>query len=89
VRVPEVLPPPPPPPPPPPKPGVKVAEAELRPNEIQDLADVIGELVAAAVGLELTFQLRVELAGAPKLPDAVVDKINQLLAGVTEGLKLV
>ncbi|MCR4442858.1 MAG: DUF499 domain-containing protein [Peptococcaceae bacterium] len=87
MRVPEVVSPST-PPPPPPKPGVKVAEAELRPNEIQDLADVIGELVAATVGLELTFKLRVELAGTPELPDEVVARVNELLAGVADTLKL-
>ncbi|MFZ5634688.1 MAG: DUF499 domain-containing protein [Bacillota bacterium] len=89
LRVPDVLPPPPPHQPVPPKPGVKVAEAELRPSEIQDLADVVGELLAIAVGYELTFRLRLELAGAPELPDGVVEKINRLLAGITDNLKLV
>src|SRR5262249_17489028 len=35
---------PPPPQPPPPRPGIRVAEAELRPNELQDLADVVGKI---------------------------------------------
>ena len=43
---------------PPPKPGVLVAEADLRPNEIQDLADVIGDIVSVAAGYDLTFHLR-------------------------------
>jgi hypothetical protein len=90
VRVPESvsIPPLPPPPVTPRKPGSKVAEAELRPNEIQDLAEIIGELVGAAVGYELTFHLRVELSGEISLPDDVVDRVNQLLEEVTDELKL-
>jgi hypothetical protein len=63
----------------PPKPGVRVAEADLRPNEIQDLADVIGELTAAAAGTELKFHLRIELGGAAPASDEVVKKVNAVL----------
>lgn len=89
LRVPEMGPPPPPPPPPPRKPGVKVAEADLRPHEIQDLADVVGDLAGAAVGYELTFRLRIELGGESDLPDEVVDKINQIVNSISENLKLI
>ena len=88
VRIPSVVIPPVPLPPPPSKPGSKVAEAELRPNEIQDLAEIVGELIAATVGYELTFHLRVELSGETSLPDDVVDKVNQLLKEVSDELEL-
>lgn len=90
LRVPagEVVPPPTPPPPLPPKPGFKVAQAELRPHQIQDLAEIIGELVNAAVGYELVFRLRVELGGAAALPAEVVQKINELLGQIAADLEL-
>src|SRR5205085_12481540 len=62
VRLPSKGPPPPPPLPPPPT-GVRVAQAELRPNQLQDVADQVGELTRAAVGHDLKFLLRTELGG--------------------------
>lgn len=90
LRVPaeEVVPPVEPPPPLPPKPGFKVARAELRPHQIQDLAEVIGELVSATVGYELVFRLQVELGGATALPDETIRKVNELLGAVAADLKL-
>ncbi|MEW6447215.1 MAG: DUF499 domain-containing protein [Bacillota bacterium] len=90
LRVPaeEVVPPVEPPPPLPPKPGFKVARAELRPHQIQDLAEVIGELVNATVGYELVFRLQVELGGTAALPDEIIRKVNELLGAVAADLKL-
>ena len=84
----EVVAPPTPPPPLPPKLGFKVAQAELRPHQIQDLAEIIGELVNATVGYELVFRLRIELGGATELPEEVVQTVNRLLAGVAKDLQL-
>ncbi|MBI4454518.1 MAG: ATP-binding protein [Acidobacteria bacterium] len=70
------------------KPGVLVAESELRANEIQDLADQIGEITKAAVGADLKFYLRVELGESTPPQDDVTAKINKLLGEITEGLKL-
>ena len=70
------------PPTPAPPPGRLVADAELRPNEIQDLADQIAEVVKAAVGLELRFRVRVELGGDKPPSPEVVAKINELLRAI-------
>ena len=80
--------PPPPPPPPLPKPGVFVAEADLRPNEIQDLADVVGELAAAAAGYDLNWQVRLEVGGKEALPEDVRRKLNKILGEVKDGFEL-
>jgi len=80
--------PPPPPPPPPPPTGVLVAEAELQPSEIQDLADVVGELTAAAIGYRLKYRIQIELSGDPTPPETVVEAINKKLAEVSKELKL-
>ena len=58
VRVPKGVPSPPPPPPPD---GEWVAEADLQPSQIQDLAETMGDLLKAAAGIEIKFHLRVEL----------------------------
>lgn len=76
------------PPPPPPQPGVLVAEAELATNEIQDLAEVIGNIRLATAGHELKFRLRIELGDSGLPPDEVVKKVNELLKGVSAKLQL-
>ena len=72
-----------------PKPaGVLTAEATLRANGIQDLANQIPDLVKAAVGHDLKFRVRVEPGGeTPPDPDAV-DRINVLLAEASERWRL-
>jgi hypothetical protein len=74
------------PPPPPQPPGIYVAEADLEVYELQDLADVVGELVEATAGYDLAFRIRVELGGNP--PDEMVDAANGVLGGVLEDLRL-
>lgn len=71
-------------------PGLLVAEATLSADRIQDLADEIPEMLKAAVDHELNFGLRVELGGeteSPPDPDTV-ERINNLLAKVSENMKL-
>jgi hypothetical protein len=71
-----------------PAPGTLVAEAELRLNELQDLADSIATIRQAAVGFDLKFRLRLELSGPPRPPDDVVAKINLLLQEISAQLRL-
>jgi hypothetical protein len=80
--------PPPPPPPPPPKPGTRIGEADLKPNQIQDLADVMGDLLKARAGCEIGFRLRVEVSGKENPPDAVITAINDVLKGVSKEMKV-
>jgi hypothetical protein len=65
-----------------------VAEAELRLNELQDLADSVANIRQAAVGFDLKFRLRLELSGVSCLPDDGVAKINLLLQEISEQLRL-
>ena len=69
-------------------PGVLIAEAELRPNELQDLADQIGDITKAAVGHELKFMLRIELGGKTRPPEETIKAINEKLQEVSEDLEL-
>jgi Protein of unknown function (DUF499) len=77
-----------PPPPPPVRPGVLVAEASLRTNQIQDLAEVAGDLASAAAGYDLKFNLRVELGGDKTPTESVIEKVNAVLKDVSAELKL-
>lgn len=84
VRVPEFAPPPPPPPPVPNRQGALTAEAILSSEEIQDLAEVMGDLLSVSVGQELNFRLRIE--AGEKTPKEVIDKLNQILNEVNKNL---
>ena len=69
-------------------PGLLVATADLEAHGIQDLADQIPGITDAAIGEDLKFNIRVELGGeTPPDPEAV-EKINRLLAEVSEDMKL-
>jgi hypothetical protein len=75
-------------PPPPPPPGAFIAEADLRPNQIQDLADVVGDLTKAAAGHELKLHLHIELGGEEPPPDRTVEEVNKILRTVSGDMKL-
>ena len=68
--------------------GRLIAEAELRPNEIQDLADQIGEVVKAAAGLELLVRVRIELGGAERPSPQATEKINEILRAIRDEFQL-
>jgi hypothetical protein len=69
-------------------PGQFIAEATIGDYEIQNLADLIGELRKETIDLELIFHLRVELGPISKVSDTKLAKVNELLAEVTEELRL-
>ena len=75
---------------PPPKKGYGARQlmAELRPNEIQDLADQLGELTKAAAGHDLKFSLQIELGSDQQPPDEVVEQMNRILGGIKKGMRL-
>ena len=68
--------------------GTVTAEATLEANGIQDLADQIPEMAMAAVGLELKFNVQIELSGDNPPELSIVEAINSLLAAVSEDLEL-
>jgi hypothetical protein len=73
---------------PPPATGVHVAEAELQPDQIQDLAEKLPELLHATAGLELRLRLRVELGGDSPPSDDNLEEIRGILEEICRGLKL-
>ena len=68
--------------------GLLTAEAVLEANGIQDLADQIPEITKAAIGNDLKFGVRVELGGKGPPSAEAVEKINELLAEVSDTLRL-
>ena len=76
-------------PPPPPPPNVLIAEAELKPNEIQDFAEQLPDIRKATGNLDLKLHLRLELDGREKSPAKdMVAKLEQLAHQGLQGLVL-
>ena len=73
-------------PPSPPSVQAFVAEAEVSPNQIQDLAESLGAILTAAAGREMKFKIRIELEH--KAAKTVVNQVNELLKEITAKLKL-
>ena len=72
-------------------PGALVAEADLRPNQIQELADQIGELTrlaTAASGTPLAFHLRITLSGSQQISSESLATLNEVLQKVSGNLKM-
>ncbi len=73
---------------PPPPTGVHIAEAAIEPDQIQDLAEKLPDLLHAAAGLELRLRLRVELGGDPPPSDEKLEEVRALLEEICPELKL-
>ena len=69
-------------------PNLHVAEAELGIEEVQNLADVVADVQAAAAGHNVRFKLRVEVGSGQPVPAKVVEQIAELLSGVSADLDL-
>lgn len=61
---------------------------ELEASEVQDLAEVVGDLMKAAAGQRLRFKVTVELGESTSVPQGVVDEVNNHLANIKTGWKL-
>lgn len=68
--------------------GAYVAESELRPDEIQSLAEMMGDLLREAAGLDLKFKVQIQLIGDGTVPDDRVAALNEVLAQVSEEIRL-
>ena len=72
-------------PPPPAATGGKAHQAKLDPSRIQDLADEVPDLLAAAGGSELWFHVGVTLEG--EVTEKARSEVDAVLARVSENLK--
>jgi hypothetical protein len=80
----------PPTPPQPPLPlGARSGQADLRPNQLQDLADAIGKILSQAAGYDLKFTVRLQVGGGEgEVPVSVVDAINAVLRGIDPNFEI-
>jgi hypothetical protein len=76
-----------PPGPRPESPGFR-AHATLEVNELQDLADKIGDVLGAGAGLQIRIDVGLDVQGVDTLVDDRIDKMNAVLAKVRAGLVL-
>ncbi|MDE0077722.1 MAG: DUF499 domain-containing protein [Caldilineaceae bacterium] len=68
--------------------GMLAAEATLEGHGIQDLAEMVPEILEAAVGDPIEFQVRIQFGGDEAPDREKVERINELLAEVSEELRL-
>jgi Protein of unknown function (DUF499) len=66
--------------------GIYTSSAVLQPNELQDLVDVLDDIVKAAVGVPLRFQLQISLGDGDDIGSAKVEEVNKLLEAVSPDL---
>jgi len=67
--------------------GSKVATSELQLHEVQDLADHVDALREATAGHPLRIRVTVEVGENSQVDQAVLDKVNSVLAEVKAGWK--
>jgi len=60
----------------------------LQPSQIQDLADMMGNLLKAAEGNELRFRLRIEFGGEEIPSSNLTDQLNEILEQISKDLIL-
>ncbi len=81
----------PPRPPQPPLPtGARSGQADLRPNQLQDLADVLGAIRTRAAGYDLKFTVRIQVGGGAvgTVPDDVIAGVNEVLTPIERDLEI-
>jgi hypothetical protein len=64
-----------------------VAEAQLSTGEVQNLAEEIAGIVAAAIGYDVALSVKLEITD-PDVPAEVVQRLNEVLAKVAGALRL-
>ena len=70
------------------RPGTRIAQADLKHSQVQDLADVMGDLLKAKANYALRFHVRIEVGGRQPPPDATIDAINRVLAKVSKDMRV-
>jgi hypothetical protein len=68
--------------------GVYTSSAALEPAVLQDLVDALPDIVNAAAGISLRFQLEISLGMGESLSPSKVEEINTLLGSVSPELRM-
>ena len=68
--------------------GAHTGSADLEPNELQDLIDVLPNVITVAVGVPLRFHIRITLGDGDDVAPETVSSLNELLEGVSSDLRL-
>jgi hypothetical protein len=68
--------------------GVYTATADLQPAALQDLVDILPDVVKAAAGILLQFQLQVTLGTGEEISAGKLEEINKLLESVNSELRM-
>jgi hypothetical protein len=74
------------------RPGIRVAEGEFEPSQIQDLGDIIPMLlgIKAKAKVPMTFRVVLELGDdTTSATDAAVSEVNQVLKDVDDGFQVI
>ena len=71
----------------PPK-GAHTGSAALEPNELEDLVDALPDVIMAAAGIPLRFNIHIMLGDGGDVPPDSVTAVNELLEGVSPNLRL-
>ncbi len=69
-------------------PGTYGGAADLEPNELQDLVDVLPEVMKASAGASLRFHLRITLGDGDQVAPESLQTLNEILEGVHGELRL-
>jgi hypothetical protein len=68
--------------------GVCTSSAALEPAALQDLVDALPDIVNAAAGISLRFQLEISVGKGESLSSSKVEEINTLLGSVSPELRV-
>lgn len=66
--------------------GKRVAEANMQPSQIQDLAEIMGQIISIVGEHEIKFIIKIE--ADKNIPEESLSKLNELLAEVNNMIKL-
>ena len=68
--------------------GARIGAADLEPNELQDLMDLLPEVITAAAGVPVRFHFRVTLGDGGEVPSESAMSVNELLERIHPKLRL-
>jgi hypothetical protein len=68
--------------------NTRITAAYLETEELQKLAEKIGDINNAAVGIDLKLKVQIELGAESPSQDEVIARLNEILQAINENLKL-